>query len=411
MQPPSGMENIMHGTQDILPVGALAEVLGIAEREGRPLRIKLGMDPTAPDLHFGHAVLLQKARQFQDLGHEILFVIGDFTARIGDPTGKSTTRPPLTAGEVQANAQTYRDQIFRILDPGRTRVLFNSEWLGALSPQELIQVAARYTVARMLERDDFQKRYRAGQPIAIHEFLYPLLQGYDSVALHADVELGGTDQRFNLLVGRELQREYGQRPQLVLTMPILEGLDGVQKMSKSLGNYIAMADREGDMFGKIMSISDTLMWRYYALLSRLPLDAQKKLREKAEAGEMNPRDCKLDLAEELVGRFLGSGRSRKAREDFISRVQRHEQPRGLPLQEVVLEGVAGLARVLVVLGWMASTSEAIRKIREGAVRIGGEQIRDPRQSLDFAHEYLLQYGKRHAARIVLREPSFGEDRA
>ena len=408
MQSLSGMENIMHGTQDILPAGALAETLGVAEREGRPLRIKLGMDPTAPDLHLGHAVLLQKARQLQDLGHEVLFVIGDFTAMIGDPTGKSATRPPLTAGEVQANAQTYRDQIFRILDPQRTRVVFNSEWLGALSPQELIRMAACYTVARMLERDDFQKRYRGGHSIAIHEFLYPLLQGYDSVALHADMELGGTDQRFNLLVGRDLQKEYGQRQQMVLTMPILEGLDGVQKMSKSLGNYIALADQPKDMFGKIMSISDTLMWRYYALLSRLPAAGQKRLREEADTGRVNPMDCKLQLAEELVDRFHGAGKGRAAREGFQAQVQRREQPQDLPLQEVVVEGVAGLARVLVVLGWVGSTSEAMRKIGEGAVRIGGERAQDPHQSLNFAHEYHLQYGKRHFARVVLRGQAPGE---
>ncbi|MGC9129171.1 MAG: tyrosine--tRNA ligase, partial [Acidithiobacillus sp.] len=328
----SASAQLAFGSSDILPEGALDEALQRAAQEGRALRVKLGMDPTAPDLHLGHTVLLHKARQFQDLGHQVLFLIGDFTARIGDPTGKSSTRPPLSAEAVAANAETYRQQIFRILDPQRTEIVFNSHWLDALKPQELIQLAARYTVARMLERDDFSKRYQAQQPIAVHEFLYPLLQGYDSVALRADVELGGTDQRFNLLVGRELQKEYGQRPQVVLTMPILEGLDGTQKMSKSLGNTIALEDPPEQMFGKLMSISDTLMWRYYALLSAKSPQEQRLLRQQAEAGALNPRDCKLDLAQELVARFHGGAAGAGARAAFLAQFQRREVPDDLPTQ-------------------------------------------------------------------------------
>ncbi|AEK59429.1 tyrosine--tRNA ligase [Acidithiobacillus caldus] len=389
------------GSSDILPEGALNEALQRAAQEGRALRVKLGMDPTAPDLHLGHTVLLHKARQFQDLGHQVLFLIGDFTARIGDPTGKSSTRLPLSAEAVQANAETYRQQIFRILDPARTEVVFNSHWLDRLRPQELIQLAARYTVARMLERDDFSKRYHAQQPIAVHEFLYPLLQGYDSVALRADVELGGTDQRFNLLVGRELQKEYGQRPQVVLTMPILEGLDGVQKMSKSLGNTIALEDTPEEMFGKLMSISDTLMWRYYALLSAKSQPEQVALRQKAEAGEINPRDCKLDLAQELVTRFHGSSAGVRARETFLAQFQRRERPDDLALQTLRLPPPLTLAKTLQALGWVRSSSEGMRKIREGAVHLGETRIEDPSLALEPGPEYFLQFGKRHVARVCL----------
>ncbi len=390
------------GTVDILPEGEISRRLQQAAEQAEPLRIKLGMDPTAPDLHLGHTVLLHKARQFQDMGHKLVFIVGDFTAMIGDPTGKNVTRKPLEREAVLANAATYQRQIFKILDPERTEILFNSEWLGALRPEALIQLAARYTVARMLERDDFSKRYAANQPIAIHEFLYPLLQGYDSVAIKADLELGGTDQRFNLLVGRELQREYGQKPQLVLTMPILEGLDGVQKMSKSLGNYIAVEDAPEEMFGKIMSISDVLMWRYYELLSRVPASEQAILRKDAEDGMVNPRDLKLALAEELVGRFHDSDTAAQARQAFLARFQRHEMPENMPLQLLVCVDAPRLPQLLVQVGLAASTSEAMRKIRENAVRVNSERVTDPSVILTMEKEYLLQLGKRHFARVVLR---------
>ncbi len=394
-------EQIALGTVDMLPEGEMLQRLAAAQRDNKPLRIKLGMDPTAPDLHLGHTVLLHKARQFQDLGHRLLFVIGDFTAMIGDPTGKSVTRKALSREEVVANAATYRRQVFKILDPERTEVMFNSEWLGALRPEELIQIAARYTVARMLERDDFNKRYNANQPIAIHEFLYPLLQGYDSVAIKADVELGGTDQRFNLLVGRELQREYGQKPQLVLTMPILEGLDGVQKMSKSLGNFIAVEDPPAEMFGKIMSISDTLMWRYHALLSRVSAAEQMRLQDAAASGARNPRDIKLDLACELVARFHDAAVAQEAHAAFLARFQRHETPDDLPLQTLSLPAAPRLSQVLVQVQLAASTSEAMRKMKEGAVRLNGERVVDPATTLTLGAEYLLQFGKRHFARVSL----------
>ncbi|MHB0889575.1 tyrosine--tRNA ligase [Acidithiobacillus sp.] len=395
------LARIAHGAVDLLPAGELLERLESSAQAGRVLRVKLGMDPTAPDLHLGHTVLLQKARQFQDLGHQVLFVVGDFTAMIGDPTGKNVTRKALSADDVAANAATYQEQVFKILDPARTEVVFNSVWLGALRPEAVIQLAAKYTVARMLERDDFHKRYVGGQPIAIHEFLYPLLQGYDSVVLDADIELGGTDQRFNLLVGRELQREYGRIPQLVLTMPILEGLDGVQKMSKSLGNTIGVQEPPGEMFGKIMSISDTLMWRYYTLLSRRPMAEQQAMQREAENGQRNPRDIKLDLAGELVARFHGELAAQQAREAFLARFQRHELPSDLPLLEMAAPQAMRLTGILVQAGLAASTSEAMRKIREGAVRLDGERVSDPALTLSAGAEHLLQFGKRHFARIRL----------
>ncbi len=403
MKHQDAFEQIALGTVDMLPEGEMLARLAAAQRDNSPLRIKLGMDPTAPDLHLGHTVLLHKARQFQDLGHRLLFVIGDFTAMIGDPTGKSVTRKALSREEVVANAATYRRQVFKILDPERTEVMFNSEWLGALRPEELIQIAARYTVARMLERDDFHKRYSANQPIAIHEFLYPLLQGYDSVAIKADVELGGTDQRFNLLVGRELQREYGQKPQLVLTMPILEGLDGVQKMSKSLGNFIAVEDPPAEMFGKIMSISDFLMWRYYALLSCVPAAEQARLQKEAASGARNPRDIKLDLASELVRRFHGTAAAQEAHTAFLARFQRHETPEDLPLQAIKLSEAPRLSQLLVQVHLAASTSEAMRKMKEGAVRVDGERVVDPATILALDAVYLLQFGKRHFARVTLQK--------
>ena len=396
-------EQLALGSVDILPEGEMPRRLAAAQSDHRPLRIKLGMDPTAPDLHLGHTVLLHKARQFQDLGHHLLFVIGDFTAMIGDPTGKNATRKALSREAVMANATTYQRQVFKILDPERTEVMFNSAWLGVLRPDELIQIAARYTVARMLERDDFSKRYAANQPIAIHEFLYPLLQGYDSVVIRADVELGGTDQRFNLLVGRELQREYGQKPQLVLTMPILEGLDGVQKMSKSLDNFIAVEDPPAEMFGKIMSISDTLMWRYYALLSRVGVAEQARLRAEVSSGARNPRDIKLDLAGELVCRFHDAAAAQQAHAAFLARFQRHEIPDDLPLRSLCMQKEPRLSQVLVQAQLATSTSEAMRKIHEGAVRVNGERVADPAITLALGAEYLLQLGKRHFARVLLSQ--------
>lgn len=393
------MAIIRRGADEILLEESLEKKLA----RGKPLRIKAGFDPTAPDLHLGHTVLINKLRQFQELGHEVLFLIGDFTAMIGDPTGKSTTRPPLSRDEVLENARTYEQQIFKILDPEKTLVVFNSSWMNEMSPADLIQLSARHTVARMLERDDFSKRYKAGQPIAIHEFLYPLIQGYDSVALHADVELGGTDQKFNLLVGRQLQESYGQEPQVVLTMPILEGLDGVQKMSKSLGNYIAITDPPEEMFGKIMSVSDDLMWRYFELLSLRPLSEIEAFREEiAEGG--NPRDVKFRLAEEIVSRFHSKNDAEKARASFIARFQKGAMPDHMDAVTLTAEDGAGVpvARALKDAGLVASTSEAIRMIRQGAVRIDGEKVGDRELRLPSGSEQVCQVGKRRFARIRIK---------
>lgn len=387
---------IRRGTEEILIEDTLRKKLA---RE-RPLRIKAGFDPTAPDLHLGHTVLINKLRQFQDLGHEVLFLIGDFTGMIGDPTGKSATRKPLSREQIEENAQTYRDQVFRILDPQKTQVVFNSEWLDALGASGLIQLAAQHTVARMLERDDFSKRYKSGQPIAIHEFLYPLIQGYDSVALKADVELGGTDQKFNLLVGRQLQEAYGQEPQVVITLPILEGLDGVQKMSKSLGNYIGIADAPDDMFGKIMSVSDDLMWRYFELLSFREMSEVEAWRQSVSDGA-NPRDIKFELGMEIVTRFHGPGQARQAREAFIARFQRGAMPEDIP--EVRLRsgdaGALPIANLLKEAGLVASTSEAIRMIRQGAVKIDGERVEDGKITCATGSEHVYQVGKRRFAKV------------
>ncbi|WP_296810189.1 tyrosine--tRNA ligase [Thiocapsa sp.] len=387
---------IKRGTDEILLEDALRRKLAL----GRPLRIKAGFDPTAPDLHLGHTVLLNKLRQFQDLGHEILFLIGDFTGMIGDPTGKSATRKPLSREQIQDNAKTYQDQVFRILDPDRTRVVFNSSWLEGLGAAGLVQLAARHTVARMLERDDFAKRYKGGQPIAIHEFLYPLIQGYDSVALQADVELGGTDQKFNLLVGRQLQETYGQDPQVVITVPILEGLDGIQKMSKSLGNYIGITDAPDEMFGKIMSVSDDLMWRYFELLSTRDLAEIQAWRAAVREGA-NPRDIKFELGLELVTRFHDAERARQALEGFVARFQRGALPEDVP-EEIVSAGEDGtlpIANLLKAAGLVSSTSEAIRLIGQGAVRIDGERIEDARLSCAAGGEHVYQVGKRRVARV------------
>lgn len=397
MSQSEALQQIRRGSEEILVEAGLIERL----KENRPLRVKAGFDPTAPDLHLGHAVLLNKLRQFQDLGHEALFLIGDFTGMIGDPTGKNVTRKPLSRDEVIENAETYETQIFKILDPEKTLVVFNSSWMNELGAADLIQLAAKHTVARMLERDDFSKRYSSGQPIAIHEFIYPLVQGYDSVALKADVELGGTDQKFNLLVGRQLQEAYGQKPQVVLTMPILEGLDGVQKMSKSLGNYIGIAEAPDDMFGKLMSISDELMWRYFDLLSFRSIQEVEALRKSMEDGR-NPRDIKFELGKELVARFHSQSDADRAQENFIARFQKGAVPDDMP--EIKLQaGEDGMpiANVLRDAALTSSTSDAMRMIRQGAVRIDGEKVSDTRLRLESGVSCVCQVGKRRFARVVM----------
>ncbi len=393
--PDEMMQMISRGAHEILPEEELLAKL----KEGRPLRIKAGFDPTAPDLHLGHTVLINKLRQFQDLGHEVMFLIGDFTGMIGDPTGKSATRPPLTRDEVIENARTYEQQIFKILDPEKTLVMFNSSWMNEMDVSGLIGLAAKHTVARMLERDDFDKRYKSGQPIAIHEFLYPLIQGYDSVAMKADVELGGTDQKFNLLVGRQLQEAYGQKPQVVLTMPILEGLNGVDKMSKSLDNYIGIADAPDDMFGKLMSISDDLMWRYFELLSFRPMTEIEAFRQDVSAGA-NPRDIKFRLAEEIIERFHDRIAADKAREAFIAQFQKGAMPEDMP--EVSLKAADGglpIANLLKQADLVSSTSEALRMIKQGAVRIDGERLEDKGVSILSGSVHVFQVGKRRFARV------------
>jgi len=368
---------------------------------GVPLKVKAGFDPTAPDLHLGHTVLLNKMRQFQQLGHEVTFLIGDFTGLIGDPTGRNATRPPLTPAEIQANARTYEGQVFKVLDAKRTRIDFNSRWLSALTATDVVKLAANYTVARMLERDDFSRRYKAGQPISVHEFLYPLAQGYDSVAMRADVELGGTDQKFNLLVGRSLQEAYGQEPQVVLTMPLLEGTDGVNKMSKSVGNYIGITEEPDSMFGKLMSISDTLMWRYFELLSFRPLGEIAALKKAALEGR-NPRDIKFELADEIVARFHDAPAAARARKAFTARVSEKAVPEDLPVT-VIRVDPAGLrvANLLKEAGLAASTSEANRKIEEGAVRIDGAKATDRGLTLKAGAEHVVQVGSRRFARLKL----------
>src|SRR5882757_2394249 len=370
-------------------------------KRGVPLRVKAGFDPTAPDLHLGHTVLLNKMRQFQQLGHEVTFLIGDFTGLIGDPSGRDVTRPPLTPEEIQTNARSYEAQVFKILDRERTRIDFNSRWLSVLTAADVVKLAAHYTVARMLERDDFSKRYRSGQPISIHEFLYPLAQGYDSVAMRADVELGGTDQKFNLLVGRQLQEAYGQEPQIVLTMPLLEGTDGVNKMSKSLGNYIGIAEDPGSMFGKIMSISDELMWRYFELLSFRPLADIAALRRATTEGR-NPRDVKFELARELVARFHDAAAAEAAQREFIARVSEKGVPADLPPKVIPVEsGGIRLANLLKEAGLAASTSEANRKIDEGAVRVDGNRVTDRGATFHAGADHVFQLGSKRFARLKL----------
>jgi tyrosyl-tRNA synthetase len=393
------MAELARGAQDLLLPAELESKL----RGGRPLKVKTGFDPTAPDLHLGHTVLINKMRQFQQFGHEVIFLIGDFTGMIGDPSGRNATRPRLTPEDIQANARTYEQQIFRILDPAKTRIDFNSRWFGPMNAAGLIEIAARHTVARMLEREDFSKRHKSNQPIAIHEFLYPLVQGYDSVALQADVELGGTDQKFNLLVGRALQQHYGQEPQIVLTMPLLEGLDGVAKMSKSLGNYIAINDAADDMFGKLMSISDALMWRYFELLSFRPLTQIEALKRAVGEGR-NPRDVKFELAAEIVTRFHDLAAAQAAQVNFQARFAQKTLPTDLPLSRIAApDGSLSLAAVLTASGLASSGSEARRKIAEGAVRIDGEKVTDGAMHLAVGQTHILQLGPRRFARVALEK--------
>jgi tyrosyl-tRNA synthetase len=388
---------LSRGTDEILPEDGLLAKL----KEGRTLVVKAGFDPTAPDLHIGHTVLINKMRQFQQFGHDVVFLIGDFTGMIGDPSGKNATRPPLSPAEIKANAATYEAQIFKILDANKTRVEFNSTWMGAMDAAGLIKLAARHTVARMLERDDFNKRYKGGQSISIHEFLYPLVQGYDSVALKADVELGGTDQKFNLLVGRQLQQDFGQQPQIVMTTPLLEGLDGVQKMSKSLDNYIGITDAPGEMFGKLMSISDDLMWRYFEVLSFRSLEDIAGLK-KAVADGMNPRDAKFELGMEIVARFYDDAAAEGARQEFISRFQKGAMPDEIPDKALDSgDGQLGIAHLLKAAGLVSSTSEAFRMIEQGAVKIDGEKIEDRGLQIKAGSTHIYQVGKRKFARVSL----------
>jgi tyrosyl-tRNA synthetase len=393
------LNNLLRGVEEILVKHEFVKKL----EEGRPLRIKAGFDPTAPDLHLGHTVLINKLKQFQDYGHEILFLIGDFTGMIGDPTGKNITRKPLTQEEVQENAKSYQEQVFKILDPDRTKIVFNSTWMNAMSSADLIQLAAKHTVARMLERDDFSKRYKGGHAIAIHEFLYPLIQGYDSVVMKADVELGGTDQKFNLLVGRQLQEVYGQSPQVVITMPILEGLDGVQKMSKSLNNYIGIADAPDDMFGKIMSISDDLMWRYFELLSFVKMEGIERYKEKCALGQENPRNIKYELAKEIVSRFHGGiSAGEQAMQNFIAQFQRGAIPDDISeiTLKIDVESYC-ITNLLKDAGLTSSTSEAVRMINQGAVKIDGEKVTDPKLGVLSGTSHIYQVGKRRFARVIL----------
>ena len=387
------MQLLSRGTLEILPAGSLEEKLKLAEKEGRPLRIKAGFDPTAPDLHLGHTVLLEKLRQFQQCGHQVVFLIGDFTGMIGDPTGKSATRPPLTQAEVLENAETYKQQVFKILDESKTEVRFNSEWLGKMSAADLIQIAGKATVARMLERDDFEKRYKGGQSIAIHEFLYPLVQGYDSVALEADVELGGNDQKFNLLMGRQLQQAYGKPAQVILTMPLLEGLDGVNKMSKSLNNYVSIQEPAKEQFGKIMSASDDLMYRYYELLTDVDLDAIKT---------MHPMEAKKQLASLIVSRFHGEEVGTQARAGFENQFAKKEIPDDIPEKTITAEdGQLWIVKALSEGGLTASNGEAMRMIKQGAVSVDGEKITDKDLKLK-SGSYLLKVGKRKFLQLIVQ---------
>ncbi|GAD91005.1 tyrosine--tRNA ligase [Vibrio halioticoli NBRC 102217] len=390
----AALAEIKRGAEELIPEAELIAKL----KEGRPLRIKLGADPTAPDIHLGHTVILNKLRTFQDLGHDVTFLIGDFTGMVGDPTGKNTTRPPLTREDVLRNAETYKEQVFKILDPAKTKIAFNSEWLGELGAEGMLRLAANQTVARMLERDDFKKRYAGGQPIAIHEFMYPLLQGYDSVAMETDVELGGTDQKFNLLMGRELQKAHGQKPQAVLTMPLLVGLDGEKKMSKSAHNYIGVSDAPSDMFGKIMSISDVLMWSYYELLSFRPLAEIEQFKADIENGK-NPRDVKILLAKEIIARFHSQADADAAEQEFINRFQKGQIPDEMP--EFEFEVGRPVSNLLKEAGLCASSSEAMRMVKQGAVKMDGEKVADSKL-VPQVGTYVFQVGKRKFARLTFK---------
>lgn len=390
----AALAEIKRGVEELIPEDELIAKL----KENRPLRIKLGADPTAPDIHLGHTVILNKLRAFQDLGHEVTFLIGDFTGMVGDPSGKNTTRPPLTRDDVLRNAETYKTQVFKILDPAKTKIQFNSEWLSLLGAEGMIRLASNQTVARMLERDDFKKRYANSQPIAIHEFMYPLLQGYDSVAMETDVELGGTDQKFNLLMGRELQKAHGQKPQVVLMMPLLVGLDGEKKMSKSAHNYIGVSESPSEMFGKIMSISDTLMWSYYELLSFRPLEEVAQFKADVENGT-NPRDLKILLAKEIIARFHSKEEADAAEQEFINRFQKGAMPEEMP----EFEFAAGIAitNLLKEAGLVASTSDAMRMIKQGGAKQDGEKI-DDSKNVPAAGTYVYQVGKRKFARVTVK---------
>lgn len=388
------LAELKRGVDEILSEADLIEKL----KENRPLKVKLGADPTAPDIHLGHTVVLNKLRQFQQFGHEVIFLIGDFTGMVGDPSGKNKTRPPLNREDVLRNAETYKQQIFKILDPEKTRIVFNSEWLSRLGAEGMIRLTSNYTVARILERDDFKKRFNNNQPIAIHEFIYPLLQGYDSVALHADVELGGTDQKFNLLVGRELQKSEGKKPQVSITLPLLVGLDGEKKMSKSLGNYIGITEPPSEMFGKIMSISDELMWNWYDLLSFRPLSEISQLKSDVAAGK-NPRDVKILLAKEIITRFHNETDANAAEQEFINRFQKGAIPDEMP--EFTFEGELGLAMLLKEAGLVASTSEAIRIAQQGGVKIDGERIENVKANAQKG-TFVCQIGKRKFARVTVK---------
>ncbi len=399
LSPQEQIDIIKRGTDEVISEGDLLKKLEVSVREQKPLRIKAGFDPTAPDIHVGHTVLIEKMRQFQELGHEVIFLVGDFTGMIGDPSGKNETRPPLTKEDVEENSKTYEKQVYKILDPEKTVVDFNSRWMSGMSAEDMIKLASRHTVARMLERDDFKKRYQSQTPISIHEFLYPLVQGYDSVALKADVELGGTDQKFNLLVGREMQREYGQEPQVVLTMPLLEGLDGVKKMSKSLGNYIGITEPAEEIFGKIMSVSDDLMIRYYELLSHITLEELDALKKGLASGAFHPKRAKEDLAAELVERYWDAEASARARAHFEQVFKKKELPDDVPeLEFDWSDGEAPVADILNDAGLVVSKGECRRLIKQGGVRLNGEKLTDPQMKIA-PGEYLFQVGKRKFARI------------
>ncbi|EHU9518389.1 tyrosine--tRNA ligase [Vibrio vulnificus] len=389
----AALAEIKRGVEELIPEEELIAKL----KEGRPLRIKLGADPTAPDIHLGHTVILNKLRAFQDLGHDVTFLIGDFTGMVGDPTGKNSTRPPLTREDVLRNAETYKQQVFKILDPAKTKIQFNSEWLSELGAEGMIRLAANQTVARMLERDDFKKRYAGGQPIAIHEFMYPLLQGYDSVAMETDVELGGTDQKFNLLMGRELQKANGQKPQVVLMMPLLVGLDGEKKMSKSANNYIGVSEAPSEMFGKIMSISDDLMWSYYELLSFRPLEELAQFKADVAAGK-NPRDIKVLLAKEIIARFHSEADADAAEQEFVNRFAKNQIPDEMP--EFTFAVGTPMANLLKEAELCSSTSEAMRMVKQGAAKMDGEKVEDAKAEPDVG-TYVFQVGKRKFARITI----------